>query len=536
MKVSTLSASLFSTFLLFHSLSTQICSGKTDWEFGRRVPSISNKLSAENVGSTKKQTLKHITLSSDNTEKEKPRNDTPVTRRVRVKNSKSITRNINLENKSRSDDKSRISLYFASDATDRRSRILDFLHPSSISYSYSYSYPYPKPTAKKASSEIQPTLKSAVKKSSNGLVNYPETPAEQSVTSMPVASNPNSTTQADESSFGNITETKVTCPLTGLDMLSSNIQKVPIRFTYEVDTNQTWFEDIEALIFQSVVDTLLDCNADAQGTRKLQGVSSSETYKFISVDSMPGDILRTNETCSPAENGSSCHIIDGTMTIEIDQPGEEAAQNAAVKVLYLIEGFMKFDLYTSPTNGITAVRYLSPDLSLPYNPSSITSRISSSAIKPTGFTPAIIASGLIGIGVLALVFAVTHGMKRRRRMQGIHSSYDDESSSILHSPSSQGPLVTTGMLEGSPAPGNFTRRESFSSMTTRTTSHRGLSVVLPYGYTEITDESMENGHSPPPVCFDKGFLADSTPNPYADTCPDEEDAAAPESSSKKFEV
>ena len=47
---------------------------------------------------------------------------------------------------------------------------------------------------------------------------------------------------------------------------------------------------------------------------------------------------------------------------------------------------------------------------------------------------------------------------------------------------------------------------------------------------------MENGHSPPPVCFDKGFLADSTPNPYADTCPDEEDAAAPESSSKKFEV
>lgn len=164
MKVSTLSASLFSTFLLFHSLSTQICSGKTDWEFGRRVPSISNKLSAENVGSTKKQTLKHITLSSENTEKEKPRNDTPVTRRVRVKNSKSITRNINLENKSRSDDKSRISLYFASDATDRRSRILDFLHPSSISYSYSYSYPYPKPTAKKASSEIQPTFKKCCEK------------------------------------------------------------------------------------------------------------------------------------------------------------------------------------------------------------------------------------------------------------------------------------------------------------------------------------------------------------------------------------
>lgn len=224
------------------------------------------------------------------------------------------------------------------------------------------------------------------------------------------------------------------------------------------------------------------------------------------------------------------------MTIEIDQPGEEAAQNAALKVLYLIEGFMKFDLYTSPTNGITAVRYLSPDLTLPYTPSSITSRISSSAIEPAGFTPAIIASGVVGIGVLALVLAVTHGMKRRRRMQGVHSSYDDESSSILHSPSSsQGPLVTSGMLEGSPTPGNFTRKESFSSMTTRTTSHRGLSVVLPYGYTEITDESLENGHSPPQVCFDKGFLADSNPNPYADTCPDEEEAEAPESCGKKSE-
>ena len=287
MKVTTSNVSLFSTFLLFSSLSTQICSGKTDWEFGRRVASTSNKLSAETVGSTQKQTLKRITLASENAEKGKPRNNTPVTRRVRVKNSKSTARNVNLENKSRSDDKSRISLYFASDATDRRSRILDFLHSSSFSYSYSY------PKVKKASG-ILPALKSAVKKSSNGLVNYPETPQEQSVTSMPVASNPYPTSQADESSIGNIPETKVTCPLTGLDMLSSNIQKVPIRFTYEVDTNQTWFSDVETLIFQSVVDTLLDCNADTQGTRKLQEVNSSETYKFISVDSMPGDILRTN--------------------------------------------------------------------------------------------------------------------------------------------------------------------------------------------------------------------------------------------------
>jgi hypothetical protein len=268
----------------------------------------------------------------------------------------------------------------------------------------------------------------------------------------------------------------------------------------------------------------VDVKWERRQLQEIAGASSAaaaETLKFIAIDSMPGDTpSTTNVACTPATDGSACVVIDGAMVVEINQPGEEASYNAAVKVLGLIEGFMKFKLYGSPENGITDVRYIGPDLALLLSP---TSRINDSmAVDSNGASssPPIVMIAFIGMGVLALVVVASYSVhKMQRRIKHvIHSSYDEESSSIVSSYSNNtpGPLVTTAMLDTSSSPEIFTRKNIFTSTASSTrimTSH-GVSFVIPYGYTEISDCNYPEENIPPPICFDlvepTSFRVDST--------------------------
>jgi hypothetical protein len=70
---------------------------------------------------------------------------------------------------------------------------------------------------------------------------------------------------------------------------------------YEVDTNNTSFSvsDIEIMMFQSVVETLLDCGKTRQLLRNMRGRRKlQEDLQFLAIDSMPGDNLRANGECS----------------------------------------------------------------------------------------------------------------------------------------------------------------------------------------------------------------------------------------------
>jgi hypothetical protein len=268
--------------ILLHSLSCQTCTGKDGWEFGRRVQS-SNKghLAAATIKNIKQQKIQLTTDTAENRNKINP----SVSRRARQKGNGSST--ARLEQSKIARDKKLI--FFAIDLEDgSRER---HLHSS---YSYSVS------NGIQAKAKM-PQLEKVI-------------PIEEKLHNFEPLSGPNVTgglvpaTSDKEQNFtesfisGDIPNTKVTCPLSEMNTPVSSIQRVTIRFTYEVDTNSTSFlvADIESLMFQSVVETLLNCDEArrelvyTRGRRKLQENGPDKSLQFIAIDSMPGDSLRAN--------------------------------------------------------------------------------------------------------------------------------------------------------------------------------------------------------------------------------------------------
>ncbi len=138
--------------------------------------------------------------------------------------------------------------------------------------------------------------------STQGVIKYSEGISESFVTNGLVpASSIQGQNITDSLLRGDLTYTKVTCPLTEMKTPASSVQKVTIRFMYEVDTNNTSFSvsDIEIMMFQSVVETLLDCGKTRQLLRNMRGRRKlQEDLQFLAIDSMPGDNLRANGECS----------------------------------------------------------------------------------------------------------------------------------------------------------------------------------------------------------------------------------------------
>jgi hypothetical protein len=169
------------------------------------------------------------------------------------------------------------------------------------------------------------------------------------------------------------------------------------------------------------------------------------------------------------------------MTVEINQIGEEAARNAELKVLQLLNGFMKFGLYISAENGITAARYVDPDLQAL---SSTTSSISASVVPSSSLHHAALLFSSVGVGLLAISFMATYYIKRQK-IKWQRVSYEEESSSAFKKSES-----------------TSTDSEPVITSPTRESPHQ------PHGYTELReDDTLEITHVPPGVCFDKGFLA-----------------------------
>lgn len=101
---------------------------------------------------------------------------------------------------------------------------------------------------------------------------------------------------------------KVSCELT----TDSPIQKIELRYTYEIDFNQTTrVQIIEQKIFQSIVRNFLDCSNNStrrqqetstDGRKRIQGRRHLQTFLFVSLDRTPDDKIQRNGKQRNASN------------------------------------------------------------------------------------------------------------------------------------------------------------------------------------------------------------------------------------------
>jgi len=147
------------------------------------------------------------------------------------------------------------------------------------------------------------------------------------------------------------------------------------------------------------------------------------------------DFGLTVESCIPADSRSNCRSLDGAMSIEINQLGEENANIARFQLLNFIKNSMESNMFNSAETGVTAMRYLGPDL----GPLRSTSNYMSSAAETrTSAVPRNrsspmrpLAYGFIGAGVLVFASMIfVFGIISRTRSHEIISSNDEESESF----------------------------------------------------------------------------------------------------------
>jgi hypothetical protein len=270
MRASSAVIKSFQTFILLHAFLRQMCIGKVSWEFGRRVKSSVKVLLKETNTRNSKETDQHKT--------EAGRRSTIALRRVRLAGIDSSTAASDQSKSARE----KIPLFFATDLEDGSRKLGPHL-------SYTYSSP------KELTADREPQTENASSMQEEPSVTNgfrPPTPIPgQNIT--------------DSLLKGDIPYMKVTCPLTEMKTPASSVQKVTIRFTYEVDTKSASFvvSDIESMMFQSVVATLLDCGKtrrllrNMRGRRKVKEDSVEKTLQFLAIDTLPGDTLRANGEC-----------------------------------------------------------------------------------------------------------------------------------------------------------------------------------------------------------------------------------------------
>jgi len=449
-----------STSLLLLS-QFQLCSGRSNWEFGRKTT-----------------TRRERALQS-------AKKTTGIVAKATKKSYKTITLTLG------SSDVSTPLEYFSS---------------------HSYSYPFSATAISEKKKSKTADHKSSLPKTKSG----PFQEASLKPTVKKSIAILNSTATLSE---GDYPFTKVVC-----ETNSQDIQRVDIRFTYELDFNHTTkAAAIDGAIFQSIVDKFLQCNNKTYYNRKLTTthrkgrralrklVNNEKVVQIISLDRSPIDILQKNESCIPADSRSNCRSLNGAMTIEINQLGEENANIARFELLSFIKNSMASNLFNSAETGVTAMRYLGPDLDLLRSTSNYMSSVAetrTSVVPRNGSSPMHpIVFGFIGAGVLVLAsMAFVFGIISRTRPHEIISSNDEESESFT--------ITSLTAANKGMESTKDDEDEGFSSSSTTASRHilDGVTFAIPYGYTQLNCQD-EQHNIPPPVCFDQSRLMLQTPPP-----------------------
>lgn len=168
-------------------------------------------------------------------------------------------------------------------------------------YSSSYSYRFngrtktvPLPTSTISKSPTEQAMHMTVK------------PSDKSTGTNKVGSSYNNSFVPGFETTANLT--KVSCEVT----TDSPIQKFELRYTYEIDFNQTTrVKIIEQKIFQSIVGNFLNCSNNStrrqQETstdkrKKIQGGRHLQTFLFVSLDRTPDDNIQRNGKRRHASN------------------------------------------------------------------------------------------------------------------------------------------------------------------------------------------------------------------------------------------
>lgn len=196
-------------------------------------------------------------------------------------------------------------------------------------------------------------------------------------------------------------------------------------------------------------------------------------------------------------------MLNGALTVEINQAGEDAVNKAKHEILSFIKASMDQDIYNSLESGITATRYLEPDLDTLYASisNSISGRIKySDSATRTDTAPVsypYLAHGLIGVGVLLLsLIALYSILKVKRRL-------------ILHEEASDIQYIRSGEkeIDGISSSGSEKDEDSSTNFNTAMKNHESFRSLFS-GYNKFAegDDSFAGSNTPPEVCFDHSIL------------------------------
>lgn len=235
-------------------------------------------------------------------------------------------------------------------------------------------------------------------------------------------------------------------------------------------------------------------------------------------------MLTYTASCIPENVTSNCRVIDGAMTVEINQVGEDAANKAKFEILSFIKASMDKDIYNSAESGITATRFIEPNLDtlnstftnsangrIKYSDSTTTPDVTAK-ITPSKYpllTYGLIAAGVLLISSIALFSAIQ--VKRTLENRDVASD-----------------MVASGNMDAERKETDTNTSSSILEEETGTTKyldsahanqyghiHEGVHFLISTkrGYTELMDDSdiLTQSNIPPRVCFDHPFLFNKTP-------------------------
>ncbi len=191
------------------------------------------------------------------------------------------------------------------------------------------------------------------------------------------------------------------------------------------------------------------------------------------------------------------------MTVEINQDGEDAANKAKHEILSFIKASMDQDIYNSLETGITATRYLEPDLDTLYASfsNSISGRIKySDSVTRTDTSPVpfpYLAHGLIGVGVLLVSLIALYSILQVKRREALH----EEASDIQYIRSGEKEINGNSSSRSEKDEDSST---NFNKAMKNNESFRSLFS----GYNKFAegDDSLAGNNTPPEVCFDHSIL------------------------------
>jgi hypothetical protein len=204
------------------------------------------------------------------------------------------------------------------------------------------------------------------------------------------------------------------------------------------------------------------------------------------------------ETCTPIDTRSNCRVLKGAMTVEINQIGEDVMNKAKYEILSFIKASMDQEMYNSFESGITATRYIEPDLNTLYAGfnNTLSGRIKysdSATMAPVTFP--FLAHGLIGVGVLLLSLVALFSILQVKRRLILHEKPSDIHASNYKRSDKQ--EIDSNSSTSS--------RKEEDSTTNVVKTNKSFLLSGNDSFAEDDDILTEN-NTPPQVCFDHSIL------------------------------